>query len=607
VPRHEDDRKDIQLMSNSVDMPAAPVRYAAGPEVYAAVVAPDSAEYEELQRFQAESFARVQAARDRATPSYIEATHTAPSRVIPIAVRRVNGGGGPDELIGMSRLELPGATLIESMIQLREDSTSARALANAQAAEISSFAMAEGVARAQVVNVVDAVVGVVVQLARAYALEWLWVFPRAGFMSIIRAEIPGALPPYHFTLSPDIAGWIGQSPQLATFRAMRLKGFLGVPFFYQIRAETLAADLDARMRRYDERAQLGAAIEPQLKRAMFSAERTLRQEIAVFYPVAYTRAMAVERAARPAGAASPERRREGGELEVGTEPGASFLPEGLTTEMPLARYLHRVLSRGGASARAYKDLSYSLLDIEPGMRVLDVGCGAGVDLSALSGQVGPLGATVGLEFNQDLVREARKVAANHNDPTASPIFVLHGDAHHMTIPSAEFERVRTDRALQHFSQPATAVHEMWRVLKPGGILTLVEPDWGSMVVAPGSIDGQTDATVSKVFAWCQRRLANPFIGRRLNQLLRKMPAGSWESTRVVVAPFMLARWEEVDSVLLLERATMALKVEQPELADELTEWLDVAQRASDAGTFFGYVPIFYGVAVKSTSKRTAGG
>ncbi|HEU0025580.1 MAG TPA: methyltransferase domain-containing protein [Ktedonobacterales bacterium] len=593
-------------MRNTVDMSATPVRYSAGPEVYATVVAPDSDEYEELQRFQAESFARVQAARDRATPSYVEATHTAPSRVIPIAVRRASGGSGPGALMGMSRLELPGATLIESMIQLREDSVSARALASAQAAEISSFAVAEGVARAQVVNVVDAVVGVIVQLARAYALEWLWVFPRAGFMSIIRAEIPETLPPYHFTLSPDIAGWIEQSSQLATFRAMRLKGFLGEPFFYQIRAETLAADLDARTRRYDERAQLGAVIEPRLKRAMFSAERTLRQEIAVFYPVAYTRAMAVERAAGPVGMGSAEPR-DSGERGAHTESEASFLPEGLNAEMPLARYLRQVLSGGGASARAYKELSYSLLNLEPGMRVLDVGCGAGVDLPALSGQVGPLGATVGLEFNQDLVREARKVAANHNDPTSSPIFVLHGDAHNMTIPTAEFERVRTDRALQHFSQPATAVHEMWRVLKPGGILTLVEPDWGSMVVAPGSLDGQTDATVSKVFAWCQRHLANPFIGRRLNQLLRETPTGSWASVRVVVAPFMLARWEELDSVLLLERAAMALKLERPELADELTEWLDVVQRASDAGTFFGYVPIYYGVAVKSTSKRTAGG
>lgn len=91
------------------------------------------------------------------------------------------------------------------------------------------------------------------------------------------------------------------------------------------------------------------------------------------------------------------------------------------------------------------------------------------------------------------------------------------------------------------------------------------------------------------------------MGRYLNQVLHQLPADSWESVNLVVAPFTFTRWEEINTILLLDRAAMALRMEQPDLADELTAWLDTVQQASESETFFGYAPIYYGVAVKSTA------
>lgn len=576
-------------------MPPNPVRYAAGQGVYATVVDPESDAFAELQRFQEQSFARVQSSRDSSAPSYVEATHTAPSRTVPIMIRRT-GSDGTDELIGVSRLELTGATLVESMIALREDSQSARTLAAGKVAEIASFAATTEVERSQLVDMLNALAGVIIQIAEQEGVEWFWIFPRSAFMSLVRAEIPDLLPPYHFMLSPDASGWIEDSPQLAALRAMRLRGFMDTPLFYQITVADLADDLRTRMALDDKRAQLGATIETQLKRAMVTAERTLRQEARFLYPDAYARTRDTNGARSGSDDSStilrdPSASSSGGHVR--------FLPNEMTSDLSQANYLRQVLSSGGSGAHAYKALSYSLLDIQPGMRVLDVGCGAGVDLRALSALAGPRGGVVGLEVNPDLVREARKLAMQPQNSSSATIFVLQGDAHRMTVPSAEFDRVRTDRALQHFPDPRRALNEMWRVLKPGGILTLAEPDWGAMVVSPGSDTTNGDDSVNEVFAWCRRRLANPLIGRQLHELLRDAPEGSWESTKVVVAPFTLSQWEEMDAVLLLSRAAMALSEEQPDRADELTAWLDRVQRASDQQRFFGYIPIFYGVAVKA--------
>lgn len=615
--------------------------FAVGANVYATIVDIDSPDYERFLRFQDERFARLQSTRTAPSPehspTYVEATHTLPSEIIPIIVRRrqplhalhvvapqLNGEDGEsdedsedseDELIGIARLELPGATLIESMIALREGSAAAEAIANCRAAEVGGFATLEGISRFEIIAVVDAVVGVLIQLARQRGLDWLWIFPRAAFMSLLRADIPGVLPPYHFILSPDVAGWRPTSAQLEAFRSMRLRGFLDMPLIYQIATETFAEDLQARMDCYDARMQLGAEIGPALGRAMITAQRTLRQEMELLYPSSVRgeapsgSSVGVAPVAAGVMAPLPASQPVAQPAYQQSQPGEpTFLPEGLTDNLPLATYLRRVVSEGGAPAQAYKELSYSLLEIERGQRILDVGSGAGVDLLALAKLAGPTSTVVGLEINPTLVREARTLTAQQSDEPASygNVLVFQGDAEHMTIPNGEFDRARTDRALQHFPNPQRALAEIWRVLKPGGILTLVEPDWGSMVVTPGSAVGEGDSTFSKALGWCRRHLAHPLMGRNLLGMLRGMPAGAWQSCKVVVAPFTFTDWKALDAVLLLSRAAAALQQEEPEHASEIEEWLSAVSTASSNGVFFGFIPMYYAIAVKSTTDKLPG-
>ncbi len=607
--------------------------FAVGANVYATIVDIDSPDYKRFLRFQDERFARLQSTRTTPapehSPTYVEATHTLPSEIIPIIVRRrqplhaiapqMDGDNGEDsvdsedgderedELIGIARLELPGATLIESMIALRAGSAAAEAIANGRAAEVGGFATLEGISRFEIIAVVDAVVGVLIQLARRRGLDWLWIFPRAAFMSLLRADIPGVLPPYHFILSPDVAGWRPTSVQLDAFRSMRLRGFLDMPLIYQIATETFAEDLQARMDCYDARIQLGVEIGPALGRAMITAQRTLRQETELLYPSAVRGESSV--GAAPVAASvtgtQPAPQPAHRESQAGDP---TFLPEGLTDNLPLATYLRRVVSEGGAPAQAYKELSYSMLEIERGQRILDVGSGAGVDLLALARLAGPTSTVVGLEINSTLVRESRTLTAQQSDEAVSygNILVFQGDAEHMTIPNGEFDRVRTDRALQHFPNPQRALAEIWRVLKPGGILTLVEPDWGSMVVAPGSAIGDGDSTISKALGWCRSHLAHPLMGRNLLGMLRGMPAGAWQSCKVVVAPFTFTDWKALDAVLLLSRAAAALQQEEPEHASEIEGWLHAVDTASSNGVFFGFIPMYYAVAVKSTTDKLPG-
>ena len=127
-----------------------------------------------------------------------------------------------------------------------------------------------------------------------------------------------------------------------------------------------------------------------------------------------------------------------------------------------------------------------------------------------------------------------------------------------------------------------------------------------MVVAPGSASGDGDESIGQALDWCRRHLANPLMGRNLYAFLRHMPEGSWQSVKVVVAPFTFTEWTVMDAVLLLSRAVAALQQEQPEHAEALAAWLQAVEAATANGTFFGYIPIFFAVAVKATADRTPG-
>ena len=73
-----------------------------------------------------------------------------------------------------------------------------------------------------------------------------------------------------------------------------------------------------------------------------------------------------------------------------------------------------------------------------------------------------------------------------------------------------FDGCRIDRVLQHIADPAAAIGEMVRVLRPGGVLVAFDNDWETLTV--DSADRALTRTVLN--AWCDR-FPSGWIGRRL--------------------------------------------------------------------------------------------
>lgn len=136
-----------------------------------------------------------------------------------------------------------------------------------------------------------------------------------------------------------------------------------------------------------------------------------------------------------------------------------------------------------------------------GVNVLDVATGTGRLPDALLLQPKFTGHIVALDASAGMLALAKEKLGQHGERIE---FIQH-DAHTLPYPDASFDVVTCLEALEFMRDGRSAVHEMLRVLKPGGLLMLsnrIGPDvWklpGRVVSTPAFCDWLRDAGVKRV-------------------------------------------------------------------------------------------------------------
>jgi arsenite methyltransferase len=101
------------------------------------------------------------------------------------------------------------------------------------------------------------------------------------------------------------------------------------------------------------------------------------------------------------------------------------------------------------------------MPVEPGDRVLDLGCGSGYALRALR-ETQATGLSVGLDGSPEMARSAR---AYTDDDL---IQYLEGEFHHLPLDADSVDHVWSMEALYYSPSPVRVVEELRRILRPGG-------------------------------------------------------------------------------------------------------------------------------------------
>jgi ubiquinone/menaquinone biosynthesis C-methylase UbiE len=121
--------------------------------------------------------------------------------------------------------------------------------------------------------------------------------------------------------------------------------------------------------------------------------------------------------------------------------------------------------------------------LEPGMRVLDVGCGPGSVTIFLADQIRP-GSVVGLDENEGLLQGAKdyaeKVGIDNVEFVAGD--VTREDCTTSLYDSFDFVYCRF--VLWSIKERGAALANMIRFARPGGLVLAIEPDLGNLIAWP---------------------------------------------------------------------------------------------------------------------------
>lgn len=160
--------------------------------------------------------------------------------------------------------------------------------------------------------------------------------------------------------------------------------------------------------------------------------------------------------------------------EVSTKPGEEFMfPTGRPWAEELG-YPQPELSRvPEGSVRSFAGVAnpFVLGRIEPGLDVLDLGCGAGTDLLIAAQMVGPHGWAVGIDMTAAMLGRAHQSA---KEMGLGNVELREGHIESLPLDDASVDVVISNGVIDLVPDKVAVFSELDRVLRPGGVLQIAD-------------------------------------------------------------------------------------------------------------------------------------
>jgi arsenite methyltransferase len=158
--------------------------------------------------------------------------------------------------------------------------------------------------------------------------------------------------------------------------------------------------------------------------------------------------------------------------EVAADPEKGFH---FHTGRPLARMLEYAdewltgIPESSIESFAGTGNPFSLGELRSGERVVDVGCGAGLDSLIAAKKVGPEGHVIGVDMTPSMLQKAREAA---KEVGLENVEFREGYAEELPIVDGWADVVISNGVLNLMPDKSAALEEMSRVLKPNGRLQI---------------------------------------------------------------------------------------------------------------------------------------
>jgi SAM-dependent methyltransferase len=150
------------------------------------------------------------------------------------------------------------------------------------------------------------------------------------------------------------------------------------------------------------------------------------------------------------------------------------------------------------------------LGVQPGQRVLDIGCGPGFYVSELVDRVGEAGAVVGVDISAEMLNLAKRRCEGHAN-----VAFHEASATALPVDDSSFDAALSVQVLEFIPEIDAALAEMRRVLRPGARLVLWDVDWSTV-----SWHSDDPDRMKRVLRVWDEHLSHPALPRTLAARLK---------------------------------------------------------------------------------------
>lgn len=131
-----------------------------------------------------------------------------------------------------------------------------------------------------------------------------------------------------------------------------------------------------------------------------------------------------------------------------------------------------------------------LLDVQPTDRIIELGCGPGVAVAALTARASH-GLVVGVDHSQVMVRQAGR--RSRAAVRAGRVRLVNAPVQHLTVPDGPFDAALAVNTVGMWPEPGARLTELGQLLRPGGRIALV-----SQPRCPGAAAATTRAAADEL-------------------------------------------------------------------------------------------------------------
>lgn len=174
-----------------------------------------------------------------------------------------------------------------------------------------------------------------------------------------------------------------------------------------------------------------------------------------------------------------------------------------TDDKLIQRCLHdRIISQDGE----IDGIDFLLHTLQPGLKILDVGCGPGTIAFQVSPHLRPAGYLVGVDISDETLQRATSSAKSQR---ITNLEFIQGTAYHLPFREAHFDVIYCRHLLMHLGDVTKTLHELIRVAQYGGHIIAFEGDietWNYYPIFPAW---------ERIFDIVRQRLGSGAVGRQL--------------------------------------------------------------------------------------------